>query len=184
MRPIIGLAGRARAGKSTAAELLLRIGAGRYLYSFADPIRDMLLAGLDIDLDSAYWQMRKEDPIARFGGHSPRSLMQTLGTDWGRERVHPDLWLTLAGDALQARGLGMIVADVRFDNEAAWIRRQGGVVLHIERGKAPPVRAHASEAGVQQLPGDLRVFNESTIDSLHVGLAKLFREEPCATTAP
>ena len=176
LHPVIGIAGRARAGKSTAAELLLRIGAGRYLYSFADPIRDMLRAGLDIDLDSPYWAMRKEDPIARFGGHSPRSLMQTLGTEWGRERVHPDLWLTLAGEALVARGPGMIIADVRFDNEARWVRNIGGVLLHIERGKAPPVRAHASEAGVQQLPGDLRIFNESSLDSLHVGLAKLFRE--------
>jgi hypothetical protein len=84
IHPVIGIAGRARAGKSTAAELLLRIGAGRYLYSFADPIRAMLKAGLDIDLDSPYWQMRKEDPLSDFGGHSPRSLMQTLGTEWGR----------------------------------------------------------------------------------------------------
>jgi hypothetical protein len=70
----------------------------------------------------------------------------------------------------------MIVGDVRFANEAAWVRGMGGIVLHIERGKAQPVRAHASEAGVQQLPGDLRIFNESSLDSLHVGLAKLFRE--------
>jgi hypothetical protein len=176
IHPVIGIAGRARAGKSTAAELLLRIGAGRYLYSFADPIRAMLKAGLDIDLDSPYWQMRKEDPLPDFGGHSPRSLMQLLGTEWGRELVAPDLWLTLASGALRRGGRGMIIADVRFDNEAAWVRAQGGVVLHIERGKAPPVRAHASEAGVQQLPGDLRIFNESSLDSLHVGLAKLFRE--------
>jgi hypothetical protein len=177
IHPVIGIAGRARAGKSTAAELLLRIGAGRYLYSFADPIRHMLRAGLGIDLETPYWQMRKEDPIARFGGHSPRSLMQTLGTEWGRERVNADLWLTLAVDALHLQGPGMVIADVRFDNEAEWVRQQGGVLLHIERGKAPPVRPHASEAGVQQLPGDLRIFNESSLDSLHVGLAKLFRDD-------
>lgn len=175
LHPIIALAGRARSGKSTAAELLLRMGAAKYAYGFADPIRAMLKAGLGIDLDNPYWAMRKEDPMPEFGGHSPRSLMQSLGTEWGRDLVDPHLWLTLAGRALQQRGPGMVIADCRFDNEAEWVRTQGGVVLHIERGKAPPVRAHASEAGVQQLPGDLRVFNESTIDSLHVGLAKLFR---------
>ena len=173
--PIIGIAGRARAGKSTAAELLLRFGAGRYLYSFADPIRAMLRAGLGIDLDNPYWQMRKEDPMPEFGGHSPRALMQTLGTEWGRDCVSSGLWLTLAGRALQQRGPGMVIADVRFENEARWVRLQGGAVLHIERGAAPSVRTHASEAGVQRLDGDMHVFNESTIDSLHVRLAAMFR---------
>lgn len=102
--------------------------------------------------------------------------MQLLGTEFGRDLVHRDVWLTLASGALRRGGPGMIIADVRFDNEAAWIRGHGGVIVHIERGKAAPVRAHASEAGVERLAGDLRVFNESTIDSLHVGLAKLFRE--------
>jgi hypothetical protein len=176
IHPVIGIAGRARAGKSTAAELLLRMGAGKYLYSFADPLRAMLKAGLGIDLDNPYWAMRKEDPMPEFGGHSPRALLQSLGTEWGRQMVDSNLWLTLAAKALRQRGPGMIIADVRFDNEARWVRNIGGVLLHIERGKAPPVRAHASEAGVQQLPGDVRIFNESSLDSLHVGLAKLFRE--------
>jgi hypothetical protein len=176
MHPIIGIAGRARAGKSTAAELLLRMGAGKYLYSFADPLRAMLKAGLGIDLDNPYWAMRKEDPMPEFGGHSPRALLQSLGTEWGRQMVDANLWLTLAAKALRQRGPGMIVADVRFANEAAWVRGMGGIVLHIERGNAPAVRPHASEAGVRQLPGDLRIFNESSLDSLHVGLAKLFRE--------
>lgn len=172
--PIIGISGRARAGKSTAAELLLRIGAGRYQYSFADPIRHMLRAGLGIDLEAPFWQMRKEDPISRFGGHSPRYLMQTLGTEWGRVLVSNDLWLTLAGDTLHVRGPGMVIADVRFDNEADWVRQQGGVILHIEGGKAPAVRDHASEAGVQQLPGDRRIFNESSRESLARQLVTMF----------
>jgi hypothetical protein len=178
--PLIGIAGRARAGKSTAAELLLRLGVGKYPYSFADPLRAMLKVGLGIDLDNAYWQMRKEDPMPEFGGHSPRALMQTLGTEWGRERVHPQLWLTLAGKTLRQRGPGMIVADVRFDNEAEWIRQRGGLVLHIERGSAPPVRNHASEAGVQRLRDDLHVFNESTLESLQRRLAQLFEVEEVA----
>ena len=174
LHPIIALAGRARSGKSTAAELLLRMGAAKYAYGFADPIRRMLRAGLGIDLDLAYWQMRKEDPMPEFGGHSPRSLMQSLGTEWGRDLVDRHLWLTLAGKTLQQRGPGMVIADCRFDNEAEWVRANGGVVLHIERGKAPPVRAHSSEAGVPMRAGDLRIFNEADIPSLQAGLARLF----------
>lgn len=175
IHPLIGIAGRARAGKSTAAELLLRMGAGKYLYSFADPLRAMLKAGLGIDLDNPYWQMRKEDPLPEFGGHSPRSLLQSLGTEWGRDQVDRHLWLTLADRAFRQRGPGMVIADCRFDNEAEWVRTHGGVVLHLERGNAPAVRSHASEAGVVMRDGDLRIFNESTIDSLQAGLGRLFR---------
>jgi hypothetical protein len=177
IHPIIGIAGRARTGKSTAAELLLRMGAGKYLYSFADPLRAMLKAGLGIDLDNPYWAMRKEDPMPEFGGHSPRALLQSLGTEWGRQMVDANLWLTLAAKALRQRGPGMIVGDVRFANEAAWVRGMGGIVLHIERGNAPAVRPHVSEAGVERLATDLRIFNESTPASLQAGLAKLFRFE-------
>ena len=117
--PLIGIAGRARAGKSTVAELLLRLGVGKYPYSFADPLRAMLKAGFGIDLDNAYWQLRKEDPMPEYAGHSPRSLLQLLGTEWGRHLVHRDVWLTLAGRALRQRGPGMVVCDVRFENEAS-----------------------------------------------------------------
>lgn len=178
--PIIGLTGRARSGKSTAAEYLLRAGVGKYAYSFADPIKAMIKAGFGISLDHPWWAMRKEDPIADFGGFSPRALMQTLGTEWGRTLVHPDLWVSLANRELQKRGDGMVIADVRFANEAAWVRGMGGVILHIERGNAPQVRPHASEAGVPRLEGDLRIFNESTIASLQQQLADLFHVKESA----
>lgn len=178
--PIIGLTGRARSGKSTAAEYLLRVGVGKYCYSFADPIKAMIKAGFGISLDHPWWAMRKEDPIADFGGFSPRALMQTLGTEWGRTLVHPDIWVSLANRELQKRGDGMIIADVRFNNEAAWVRRRGGIIVHLERGAAPAVRPHVSEDGVERLGGDLRIFNESSIASLQQQLADLFHVKESA----
>lgn len=172
--PIIGISGPARVGKSTAAELLLRMGVGKYVYSFADPLRAMIKAGFGIDLDNPYWALRKEDPMPEYGGHSPRSLLQLLGTEWGRHLVHQDVWLTLATRAHLQRGPGMIIADVRFENEATWIRSRGGIVMHLERGKAPKVRPHPSEAGVLQQACDWHVYNESTERSLALDLARRF----------
>ena len=51
------------------------------------------------------------------------------------------------------------------------------MILHLERGTAPPVRAHESEAGVLRGAGDLQVFNESTRASLQARLAELFEVE-------
>jgi hypothetical protein len=41
-----------------------------------------------------------------------------------------------------------VVSDLRFENEAAFIRQRGGVVIHISRESATEVNPHVSEAGI------------------------------------
>lgn len=170
---VIGLHGRARAGKDTVANFILSHRGG-YLYSFADPIRAMLVP-LGINMSDPYWQARKEDVIPALGV-SPRRLMQTLGTEWGRQIINPDLWLILAKQRLLNFGPGMVIADVRFENEASWVRSQGGRVIHIERPNNVAVEAHASEAGVEFKgeEGDIKIVNGGTLEDLQNTIREVF----------
>jgi hypothetical protein len=170
---VIGLHGRARAGKDTVANFILSHRGG-YLYSFADPIRAMLVP-LGIDMSDPYWQARKEDVIPALGV-SPRRLMQTLGTEWGRQIINPDLWLILAKQRLLNFGPGMVIADVRFENEASWVRSQGGRVIHIERPNNVAIEAHASEAGVEFKgeEGDIKIVNGGTLEDLQNIIREVF----------
>lgn len=170
---VIGLHGRARAGKDTVANFILSHRGG-YLYSFADPIRAMLVP-LGIDMSDPYWQARKEDVIPALGV-SPRRLMQTLGTEWGRQIINPDLWLILAKQRLLNFGPGMVIADVRFENEASWVRSQGGRVIHIERPNNVAIEAHASEAGVEFKgeEGDIKIVNGGTLEDLQNTIREVF----------
>lgn len=164
MRPaVIGIAGPARAGKDTLARFIIA-NIGGYRYSFADPIRAMLKAGFGIDMSEPYWLERKEEVIAALG-KSPRQLMQTLGTEWGRDLVHPDVWLLLGLNQLMSAGPGMVIPDVRFGNEAAWVRKHG-VLVHVRRGDAPAVNAHASEAGIEVGEGEIVFKNDGSIEDL------------------
>ncbi|WP_431494847.1 deoxynucleotide monophosphate kinase [Pseudomonas brassicacearum] len=170
MTPIlIGIAGRARSGKDTAAQHLVN-NHGFQAYAFADPLRDGLMHMLNLspcDLDDE----KKEQPISWLG-KSPRELMQLLGTEWGRDMVHPDLWMLLAEQNLDliARthdtAKGFVVTDLRFNNEADFIRKRGGVVVHMDRATAPTVAAHSSENGIWAAPGDLWLPNDGTFDEL------------------
>lgn len=169
--PVIGLHGLARSGKDTVAHFILSTRGG-HVYSFADPIRAMLRP-LGIDMSDPYWLARKEEIIPALGT-SPRRLMQTLGTEWGRELINPNLWLILAKQRLLAYGPGMIVADVRFENEADWIRSQGGRIIHIERPDAMAVAAHASEAGVAFKDEDFRIINGGTLEDLQHTVREIF----------
>lgn len=165
--PIFGVAGRARSGKDTVANFIVAT-VGGYRYSFADPIRTMLTP-LGVDMSDPYWQARKEEPIPAIGV-SPRRMMQTLGTEWGRDLIHPDLWLFMAHQRLLHSGPGMVISDVRFENEAAWLRKHGGRIIHVVRPDAKTIEEHASEAGVARGSDDLILFNNGTLEELQLNV--------------
>jgi sulfur relay (sulfurtransferase) DsrC/TusE family protein len=81
-----------------------------------------------------------------------RRLLQTLGTEWGRS-VSETLWLDYmyrVGVNTQPDAVNYIlVTDVRFHNEAKYIREHDGVILRVSRGTANQGLAagsgHASE---------------------------------------
>lgn len=165
MTHLIGITGRAGVGKDTAADHLVH-AHGFARYSLADPIRHGLVAMLHgIGLTPAHFSVRecKEQPLSLLG-KSPRQLAQTLGTEWGRQLVHPDLWLLLAeqviADVTDNGGRGIVIPDVRFDNEADLIRRHHGTLIHIQRDSATAVAAHSSEAGVSDHLIHLRILNQ------------------------
>ena len=178
MKPIlIGLTGRARSGKSTAAEHLV----GTYMlehYAFADPLRDGLMAIFNLD-PSDFEGDRKEQPLAWLD-RSPRQLMQSMGTEWARNTVHPDVWVKLAEQNLdymtKALGavLGFVVSDVRFENEAELIRCRGGTIVHISRADAQAVNPHVSEAGVAGNKDDLLMLNNGIVEEFLRSLDEVF----------
>lgn len=170
--PLIGIAGRARSGKDTVANFIIA-AIGGYRYSFADPIRAMLVP-LGVDMSDPYWQARKEDVIPALGV-SPRRMMQTLGTEWGRNLINPDLWIIMAHQRLLQNGPGMVIPDVRFENEAAWIRKHGGRIIHVIRPEAKAVEAHASEDGIEMLDADAQLFNSGTLEELQLSVRELLR---------
>ncbi|WAB92505.1 deoxynucleotide monophosphate kinase [Pseudomonas citronellolis] len=170
---LIGLTGRARSGKDTAANYLAA-QFGLLIYALASPLKLALLDMLNLPA-AALEGAAKEQPLPWLG-KSPRELMQLLGTEWGRNLVHPQLWLMLADMNLanhleaspQARGF--VISDVRFDNEADWIRAKGGVVVHLRRPDATAVAAHSSESGVTLRDGDLFVANDGDLEDLYRAL--------------
>lgn len=182
---IIGLTGRKRHGKDTVGEILAR----KYTFervSFADPLKRGLKVMLDLSEREVNGEL-KETPIGWLDGITPRYLMQTLGTEWGRKRVAKHLWTTLAGHrihALDNSGTPVVVTDVRFEDEAGMIRHLGGIVLHIERPeklsrwerfKRFIGLEHKSERGVNRHILDYIIQNDGTIADLEEKVCALVR---------
>lgn len=125
---LIGLTGRIGSGKTTIARHLVS-HYGFTDYSFATPIKEMIcvLTGCSMeDLDSQTFKDSKPSGL----DVSYRTLLQTLGTEWGRN-LDPDFWLKVLNTKLSNQKGDITVSDVRFDNEAELIREKGGVIIHI-----------------------------------------------------
>lgn len=175
---LIGLTGPAGSGKDTIAAHLVEEHDFRAL-SFAAPLRAMLQAGFD--LDPAHFNgAAKERPVSWIG-KSPRQLMQTLGTEWGRAHVADDIWLRIAQRRIAlaggTRALDWVISDVRFDNEAGFIHRLGGQVWRVLRPAAMAVAPHASESGVALTLVDFSIENDSTLYQLRAAVDRKVRRE-------
>lgn len=159
---LIALTGLAGSGKDTVADHLVE-HHGFFKYSFAYPIKQALnsMFGWTMEMwDDREW---KERVIPKFG-KSPRQMAQTLGTEWGRELINPDLCVILAAqNALEHSKV--VIPDCRFDNEAKMVRNEKGKILNIVRPGTHQM-SHSSEAGVNKLYIDLNIPNNGTIEQL------------------
>lgn len=156
---IIGFAGPIGAGKTAAADHLCR-AHGFARIRFAGPLKDMMRAiGLsDREVDGDL----KETPSALLCGRTPRHAMQTLGTEWGRELIAPDLWTTLWSHRARRGGTPVVADDVRFGNEVAAIHALDGIIVRIERPGCT-ASGHASET--QAIDVDLTIVNDGSLEA-------------------
>ena len=166
MKLMIGIAGKKRSGKDTVANYLVNGYRGFSKESFAEPIRNFVCQILGITLPEL--ELCKEIPQPKFGDVTPRHMMQTLGTEWGRKMVDDQLWMK----ALAARTSykeRIAICDVRFENECEWIRQQGGWIIHLRRPETDSAGdEHESEKtlDVKLTRGDLVVINQGTYEDL------------------
>jgi len=100
-----------------------------------------------------------------------RHMLQTLGTEYGRNCIHPHIWTMCAESRIRqflGEGIPVVVDDCRFPNEAALIRRLGGELWRIERPSTERGTSHASEGSLDDYPlFDRRLTNDGTLLQLY-----------------
>ena len=163
---IIGLCGAAGSGKDTAASRLV-LFHGFLRFAFADPIYDAVSAITGLEIHELKDRSRKENCLGWIS-YSPRRLLQSLGTEWGRDMIHPEIWVM----SLMQRVEGVqdaVITDVRFSNEAEAILARGGEVWRVvgrEASIGAEASGHSSEGGVADKYISATITNGGSIDDL------------------
>jgi hypothetical protein len=151
MKQHIGLIGLAGSGKDTAAIALMDRGWKRV--AFADALK-----GRAIYLG---WDGRKDD--------RGRRLLCDLGM--AMRAYEPDHWINHARAAM--RGRPCVFTDVRFQNEADFIRAEGGIIVRVVRDYQLVPLQHESELGQLAIRTDQSILNDGTIEELHAQLLEI-----------
>lgn len=142
----IGLIGLAGSGKDTAAEALIKLGY--YRMAFADELKELAF--------EFGWNGEKDE--------NGRRLLQELGMI-GR-RYSPNVWIKHVAWRVVPKGPPVAFTDVRFQNEADYVRSIGGIIVRIVR---PGIISgnHESELKQCEVAVDIEIVNDGTIEDLH-----------------
>lgn len=108
-----------------------------------------------------YWGLSPSDAIELLRGHA-----YALFPDYTQKRsTRPVTPLKHRGE-LPKDALTIIIKDIRFENEAAFLRAHHGSIWHIKRPDLQKVNAHSSELGIEVAEGDICILNNGTLDEL------------------
>lgn len=175
---LIGLCGAAGAGKNTVAELLADSDGCQFLQvAFADPLYECVSTITGLPVDKLKDRSVKETAIPWLG-KSPRQMLQSMGTEWGRNTIHDEIWIRITMERIKpelACGRSVVITDVRFDNEAQAILAAGGEVWKVTRPGwrclGGDAAKHPSEAGVSDCLVARIIDNSGTLDDLGAALS-------------
>jgi hypothetical protein len=127
------------------------------------------------------WELAK---YHRFHGPEVRRHLQIYATEVCRDNFGQDIWVQLlarrvAGD----RPGAVVITDVRFNEEAAWITANGGTIVEITRPGIAAVNRHISEAGINRKYIAHTISNDGTIDELADALDDVLKLTPAVLAA-
>jgi hypothetical protein len=190
---IIGVSGKAGAGKDTAAKMLEVIYANPEItfedycdkkyknfvdvqtVHFADMLKETAMTMCILGEDDVNTQYGKKQTI-EWLGITVRELLQKLGT-CVRQGIDNLFWIKLLFANIEGWD-NVIIADVRFPEEVEAIKERGGIILRLERDGAGAGN-HISETALDDYNDwDEKIDNNFSLPLLFNQLKQFAKKYP------
>lgn len=184
----IALIGKARSGKDSAGDRLVR-NWNFTRVAFADPVKRVALGlnpyiptvpGVAVRLESLIADVGWE--YAKDNYPEVRRVLQAAGQTM-RERDE-DYWLNIALKSIDAAAgwnMPVVVTDCRYPNEAEALQARGFMLVRIRRERSfadmtvaeAGQAQHASETALDDFPADQTIINSGTLFDLETEIDAL-----------
>jgi hypothetical protein len=104
---------------------------------------------------------------------TPRLVLQLLGTEGGRDVIHPNIWVNATLGNLKEDDQ-VIITDVRFPNEVEGIKNRKGIVIRVVRPSKVSTSTHPSETSLNDYKNwDYVIVNDGTLEELEEKVIKM-----------
>jgi hypothetical protein len=186
---LIGLSGKARSGKDTFGEYLIEAFKDKYdrnfiKMSFADELKLMCKDQFNL-YDSQLWGNKKESidyrliknfaefPSPHIEAWTAREIMQKVGAFY--RSIINDFWVNKLNEKIKKVSLkgykDFIITDVRYLNEAEFIKRGKGILIRIDKKEEKDDgihwKNHESEISLDSYKDfDINISNYGTLKDL------------------
>ena len=169
-----------RAGKDTVAQHLVKHWDYVHL-KFATPLKSMArlflrYAGIDTFDGENVFEGDKDLKLDILQGLTPRDILITLGTTWGRDCVGENVWTDIMEREVDSGLYGRIViSDMRFENEWTMLETKDSYFTKIcGRWRPTTGSSSSSSSGTTATEGRLsghepnwNIFNSGTKGNLY-----------------
>ncbi|CRM20043.1 deoxynucleoside monophosphate kinase [Pseudomonas sp. 24 E 13] len=119
----------------------------------------------ELDTFDAKWGLAPREAISLLKRHAFE-----MYPDFSQRRSQRSLEALKPRRQVPADAQVIIIKDIRFENEAAFLRRHNGKIWHIKRPDLMKVKAHSSEDGIDHLPEDVLIMNDQGLEELRAAV--------------
>jgi hypothetical protein len=160
----IGISGKKRSGKDTFFNILHKYNPEYKNIKFADKLKTIcsLITGYPIEY---FYNGDMYDTYLPSWGMTIRQFMQKLGTETFRDGFDQNVWVKSLQDNINENDC-VVITDVRFLNEAGWVKTNG-ILIRINRNyKVFDKDTHRSEIELDNYNDfDYVIDNNSTYEN-------------------
>ena len=163
-RILIGVTGLARNGKDTVADHLVQ-AHGFTKASFAVAVKEFAIKQFGLTREECYGDKTEKS----------RWVLQSIGNGC-REEFGDEIWIEKLHRQIGALER-VIISDVRYLNEAAYIEKLGGLIIRVSRPDAPPIEFgadHPSEMEMGSIVPNFSLHNDGSLAQLFTRLDGIY----------
>jgi len=168
---LIGICGQKGVGKDTLADYVIE-NYKFTQYAFAYPLKKLIKELFDLSDEQLYGSLKETIDIR--WNTTPRKLMQYIGTELFRNQLKnlipelnfDNLWIRKFDDWYSKQTGNIVVADVRFTDEMDVIKKNGGIIIKIDRS-LNYTDDHSSEQFFQTVCPDYILNNNTSKEDLY-----------------